>query len=72
MNGMEKMLYFPNTTLPSFAKMLIGFFDIYRRMWQNIQPCSTEIREEPKSIISITMRKPNMVESDQEYSVKEI
>ena len=71
MNGMGKMLYFPNT-LPSFAKMLIGFHNIYRRMLQNIYPSSTEIREEPKSIISITLRKPNMIESDQEYSVKEI
>ena len=31
------MLYFPNT-LPSFAKMLIGFHDIYWRMWKNIDP----------------------------------
>ena len=36
------MLYFPNT-LPSFAKMLIGFRDIYRRMWKNIYPCSSEV-----------------------------
>ena len=31
------MLYFPNT-LPSFAKMLIGFHDIYRRICKNIYP----------------------------------
>ena len=31
------MLHFLNT-LPSFAKMLIGFHDIYRRMWKNIDP----------------------------------
>ena len=65
MNGMGKMLYFPNT-LPSFAKMLIGFHTIYRHMWQNIYPSSTEIREEPKSINNDEARKPNMIESDHE------
>ena len=30
-------LFYPNT-LPSLAKMLIGFHDIYRRMWKNIDP----------------------------------
>ena len=34
----SKMLYFPNT-LPAFAKMIIGFHNIYRRMWKNIYPC---------------------------------
>ena len=39
------MLYFPNT-LPAFAKMLIGFHDIYRRMWKNIYPwqCCHQLR----------------------------
>ena len=31
------MLYLPNT-LPPFAKKLIGFHDMYQRMWKNIYP----------------------------------
>ena len=38
-------MYFPNT-LPSFAKMLIGFHDIYRRMCKNIYPCLTDALED--------------------------
>ena len=51
------MLYFPNT-LPSFAKMLIGFHDIYRRMWKNIYPCN--------SIEQILKLSPTHENSDEE------
>ena len=42
------MLSFPNT-LPYFAKMLIGFQNIYWRMWKNIYPCKFSIESLSKA-----------------------
>ena len=71
------MLYFPNT-LPSFSKMLIGFQNIYRRMWKNIYPCTQWGRNkyiQERSIIAqhsfytLHNRKANLCKAPEEYLV---